>query len=93
MNERIGCTNEISAYVHCAFCLAEWVELPSGSGSMADYARFELGFTDVGFQVFCRRHRMNVLNIDFDGHKLPVRVDAELPGGRALPTYVPEDVT
>jgi hypothetical protein len=60
--------NEITAYAHCGLCLDE---LPPDQSPM-EYARLNVGMTPVGFQVWCVRHDVNVLHIDFEGHKHPV---------------------
>jgi hypothetical protein len=31
----------------------------------------DVGFTDWGVQVWCRRHKVNVVHIDFQGQKIP----------------------
>ena len=38
---------------------------------MAEYMRFDVGFTAKGIQVWCRRHDANVVHIDFQGRELP----------------------
>ena len=34
--------------------------------SQMSYSRFEVGWTNQGFQVWCTRHNINVIHIDFD---------------------------
>ena len=34
--------------------------------SHKSYSRFEVGWTNQGFQVWCTRHNHNVMHIDFD---------------------------
>ena len=36
---------------------------------MRDYGRLEAGFTDRGLQVWCVRHDLNVVHIDFKGER------------------------
>lgn len=55
---------EIVQFMGCALCYAE---LPNGK-SPQDYAHFAVGFTKIGLQVWCSRHNVNVLHIDFQGH-------------------------
>jgi hypothetical protein len=31
----------------------------------------EAGWTQLGFQVWCRNHNVNILHVDFEGHKHP----------------------
>ena len=59
--------NHIRMYMHCRRCIAE---LPYGE-SPADYARLEVGFTQRGWQVWCNRHDLNVMHIDFEGQQHP----------------------
>jgi hypothetical protein len=65
-------SNQIGAFVHCALCLKQFYETAEGAGqSPAEYARLSVGWTPRGIQVWCERHDVNVLNIDFEGHKHP----------------------
>lgn len=68
-------TNEIVQYLHCGKCV---VDIPSGT-SPADWARLEVGWTQLGLQVWCRRHNCNVMHIDFEGvqHKANVTAPKE----------------
>ena len=56
----------ITAFMHCGKCLDE---LPSGE-SPRSYAQLEVGWTKLGLQIWCKRHEMNVFNIDLMGHKV-----------------------
>jgi hypothetical protein len=56
---------QIEAYMHCGMCLKE---LPSGE-SPESYARLSVGWTRRGLQVWCVRHEVNVLHVDFEGQK------------------------
>jgi len=63
-NEReIPVTNEIQSYLHCILCLNE---LPEGQ-SPGDYARIAVGYTELGIQIWCRRHDCNIMHMDFEG--------------------------
>ena len=55
--------NNITMFLHCKKCLQE---KPPGI-SPRDYAQLEIGFTHPGFQVWCRRHEVNVIDVDFEG--------------------------
>jgi hypothetical protein len=59
--------NVIQMYFHCRECVAE---LPAGE-SPADYQRIQAGWTARGFQVWCRRHELNIMHVDFEGQKHP----------------------
>lgn len=60
-------TNEIKLFMHCGLCMAE---MPAGQ-SPRDWAQLEMGWTPIGFQVWCKRHDCNVLHVDFQGQKFP----------------------
>lgn len=62
--------NQISAPVICSACADEFAAGLSDAGSLRAYSRFDVGFTERGFQVWCQRHETNVVEIDFDGHQL-----------------------
>jgi hypothetical protein len=38
------------------------------------YARLEVGFTPIGLQIWCARHDVNVVHIDFEGQQHPANV-------------------
>ena len=63
----------IHAYMHCAKCLAE---KPKGK-SPREWARLEVGWTQQGLQVWCKRNECNVMHIDFQGQRHPANVEAE----------------
>ena len=54
---------EIISFVHCGDCCNE---IPAGE-SLQDYARYELGFSGDGFQVWCLRHDREVVHLNSDG--------------------------
>jgi len=59
-------TNEIIQHLHCGQCLIE----------IAERQKFieqclEVGWTKLGIQVWCKRHNMNLLHIDFEGQRHP----------------------
>lgn len=55
--------NEIVRFMHCRMCLDE---CPSDL-SPREYAQLEVGFTKPGVQIWCKRHEVNVMHMDFDG--------------------------
>ncbi len=59
--------NQISAYMHCSECLKSKPD----DQSPADWARLEVGWTPIGLQVWCKRHEMNVIHVDFEGQCHP----------------------
>lgn len=61
---------EITSYAHCARCLGE---LPKNE-TPESYARYAVGFTKIGLQVWCNRHDCNIIHIDFEGAKHPANM-------------------
>jgi hypothetical protein len=58
--------NEITFFYHCAKCLDE---IPEGT-SPRDYAQLEVGQTEIGIQVWCRRHDIDVVHLDLRAIKV-----------------------
>lgn len=58
--------NRIFQYTHCAKCLKE---MPAGV-SPQTWSRLEVGWTAHGIQIWCKRHNINVLDLDFLGQKV-----------------------
>lgn len=61
----IPATNSILGYLSCAVCAEEKPKYLS----YAEYSQLEAGVTPVGIQIRCGRHDLNLIHIDFDGHK------------------------
>ena len=60
---------------------------PSGAAegmSLADYQRLDVGFTEFGIQVWCRRHDVNVVHVNFGGARFEAdfRCLEPKPGGK-----------
>lgn len=75
---KISNSASIHRFAHCHRCLDE---LPPDH-SPAEWARLNVGFTEIGLQVWCVRHELNVLHIDFQGARHPVNDSAPLPPTR-----------
>lgn len=58
--------NNIQMFLHCGECLKE---LPKGK-SPREFIHVEVGWTKEGLQVWCIRHEMNVIALDFEGQKV-----------------------
>ncbi len=69
-------TNEIKAYMHCGLCQRE--DLPEGQ-SPADAQRISVGWTPLGLQVWCDKHNVNIIHVDFEGQKHPANTTAKRP--------------
>lgn len=67
---------EIQGYMHCGLCVMEYKKLRSEGSpkvegvSPGDFQRLEIGSSPIGLQVWCRRHDVNVLHVDFEGQKM-----------------------
>ena len=59
VNEGIKRGNRIGTYWHCKKCCAENL-----------YPNIAVGFTDVGFQVWCENHNINMVHYDLCGNKV-----------------------
>ena len=81
MDREIPNTNEIKAYIHCGICLKE---LPTGIAP-TEYKDLEVGWTELGLQVWCRRHNVNVMHIDFEGAKHPANTTRHPIGDEGIP--------
>ena len=62
--------NIISHQIVCSKCEAEFLAGHTDSASLQSYSQLDVGFTDIGLQVWCRRHDGNVAHIDFEGNAL-----------------------
>lgn len=65
----------IKMYLHCALCLEE---LPPDT-SPQEWTSLEVGWTEPGLQIWCKRHNCNVVHIDFEGHQHPVDDTRHVP--------------
>lgn len=61
--------NEIAMFMHCSMCLNEWKGQGGVGESPKTYSRLSVGWTPKGMQVWCDRHEVNVLHVDFEGAK------------------------
>lgn len=62
---RIERGNRIQSYWHCKRCMTENL-----------YPNIGVGFTDVGIQVWCENHNINIRHLDLCGNKVK-----EIQGG------------
>jgi len=58
--------SQIKMFWHCAQCMPE---AAAARQSPADYQSIEVGWTERGFQVWCKRHDANVMHVDFEGEQ------------------------
>ena len=59
--------NEITTFFHCVRCFDD----RPADQSPRDWARLEVGFTEIGLQVWCKRCECNIAHIDFEGQRHP----------------------
>lgn len=69
---------EIFSYCICSKCFEEWEATRPGV-SPSEFGRLNVGFTPppAGLQVWCVRHNVNVMHIDFQGQQHPADLSCE----------------
>lgn len=67
--------HKIVQYLHCGLCIHEAVEQKI---SPRDYQQVEVGWTEKGLQVWCKRHDCNVVHVDFEGEVHPANTTRHL---------------
>lgn len=72
MPYKLSNRNCINLYFHCAECLKE---VPEGVAPK-EYQKIQAGSTDRGVQVWCLRHDLNIIHIDFEGQVHPANTSA-----------------
>jgi hypothetical protein len=58
--------NQIGMFFHCKQCIEE----KPPELSPREWVRIEAGWTKKGLQVWCVRHELNIIHIDFMGQKV-----------------------
>ena len=66
-------TKAITLHMHCASCLDD---LPDGMAPQ-QWQDLEVGWTELGLQVWCKRHDANIVHIDFEGQTHPANTTRE----------------
>ena len=54
----------------CNQCYEDYCAGLTDSKSLQQHTMFDVGLTDIGLQVWCRRHDVNVVHVDFGGKQL-----------------------
>ena len=64
--------NKIFSFYHCKECLDEICAKQSIGDEVSprEYANYEFGATEKGFQLWCVRHEKNILALDLLGQKV-----------------------
>ena len=60
----------INSHIVCNECIKELSTLSSSDINLKNFVKFEVGFTNLGIQIWCIRHNINVCHIDFDNNQL-----------------------
>ena len=58
---------KINKPVVCTKCSDEFVGGSTDAKSLQEYTKVDVGFTDRGFQIWCRRHELNICHFNFEG--------------------------
>lgn len=66
-------TNQIEMYFVCKNCFPE----KPADVAPRDWARINVGWTKLGFQVWCVRCDCNIVHIDFEGNQHPANITRE----------------
>ena len=59
--------HKIIYYLHCELCIREKPD----DKSPREWQSIEAGWTETGFQVWCKRHNCNIVHVDFQGQQHP----------------------
>lgn len=62
--------HSIKNNIVCNKCVEELSDASSSDINLKNYTKFEVGFTSIGIQIWCIRHKINVCHIDFEGKQL-----------------------
>ena len=60
---------KINKPVVCTKCSDEFVRGSTDAKSLQEYTKVDVGFSDRGFQIWCRRHELNICHFNFEGLK------------------------
>ena len=61
--------NNIKEPIVCETCFKEYKTIQHPDIALRDYIRVDVGFTQIGIQIWCQRHNRNVCHIDFEGNR------------------------
>ena len=61
--------NNIKEPIVCETCFKEYATIKNPDIALRDYIRVDVGFTQIGIQIWCQRHNRNVCHIDFEGNR------------------------
>ena len=61
--------NNIKEPIVCETCFKEYTTIQNPDIALRDYIRVDVGFTQIGIQIWWQRHNRNVCHIDFEGNR------------------------
>jgi hypothetical protein len=76
---KLSAQNKILMFLQCAQCVEDIKAGRAKGESPRSYGRLEAGWTQEGLQIRCVRHGLNVVHIDFEGHKHAANVNGGEP--------------
>ncbi len=76
---KFGNGDAIERYIHCSMCLDT---VPTGQ-SPQEWSRYEVGLTKWGIQIWCARHKCNIMHINFEGERHPADMTATEPSRKS----------
>lgn len=72
-NRNIPNILKILQYLHCRKCIEQ---KPLGI-SMSEWGGYDIGWTKLGLQVWCKKHQCNIMHVDFEGQQHPANLTAK----------------
>ena len=76
---KISNLNCIEAFLHCGLCIDEFKAHEHRGKSPETLQNISVGWTKQGFQVWCNRHQVNMLHVDFEGQTHPANSTRKEP--------------
>ncbi len=70
---------KIQAFIHCGLCAEEFMINEHQGESPQSLKNYDVGWTKEGIQIWCVRHNVNIMHIDFEGHKHPANTTRKEP--------------
>ena len=61
--------NNIKEPIVCETCFREYEALQNPDINLRDFIQIDVGFTEIGIQLWCKRHNKNICHIDFEGKR------------------------
>lgn len=68
----------IQLYFHCSLCVKEKVR-----------SDLEAGWTQLGLQIWCRNHEVNIIHVDFGGNQMKANTSRKITEAEHAATVSP----